>query len=185
MKRRSLMIRKLLSLAVVGAVAVALFGCVPSVTVPKTIKEQSRKNVKESATWAKFDKSGQVKFLQVETTAPASKAGRGSKFDGSIGERLIEIKVDPAVKATAVEWSLTNKGKNTVWIVAAGMTDVSLPISIAAGTSMKLNATLDEEHYTYIVVDNEGGGTTIDIKANCGEIGANTARGKSMTVIWF
>jgi hypothetical protein len=179
------MIWKLLSSAVVGVVAVALFGCVSSATVPKTIKEQSRKNAKESPTWAKFDKSGQIKFLQVQTTAPASKAGRGSKFDGSLGERLIEIKVDPAVKATAVEWSLKNEGENTVWVVAAGVADVNLPISIAAGALMKLNTTLDKEHYTYLVVDNENGGTTIEVKATCGEIGAKTARGKSMTVIWF
>lgn len=65
------------------------------------------------------------------------------------------------------------------------MTDVNLPISIAAGASVKLNTTLDKEHYTYIVVDNEGGEVTIEVKAAYGGIGAKTTRGSSMKVVWF
>jgi len=45
---------------------------------------------------------------------------------------------------------------------------------------------LSQDRYTYIVVDNEGGGkTSLDIKAKCGEIDARTTRGKSMLIIWF
>ena len=61
--------------------------------LPESVQKQSRKDAVESETWKKFDKSGQVKFLQVQNTAAASKAGTGAKLDGSIGERLIEIKV--------------------------------------------------------------------------------------------
>jgi hypothetical protein len=45
---------------------------------------------------------------------------------------------------------------------------------------------LDGSRYTYIVVDNHGGGKTqLSIKAKMAETDAKTARGKSMLVIWF
>ena len=154
--------------------------------LPDSIQRQSRKDAKMSDTWKKFDKSGNVKFLQVQTTAPTSKSAKASKLDGSIGERIIEIKADPAVKGTEIVWSLKNKGPSTVWVVAASKSGQSLPISIKKGSSVSLKTGLDSDRYTYIVVDNDGGKkTTFDNKAKCGETSAKTTRGKSMRIIWF
>jgi hypothetical protein len=149
--------------------------------LPESVKKQSRKDEVETEIWKKFDKSGPVKFLQVEDTAAASKKGTGAKLDGSIGERLIEIKVDPAIKGDKVVWSLENKGPSEVWVVAGG----TEPVKIEAKAKTDLETPL-VDGYCYIVVDNEGGKETqLSIKATCGETEAKTARGKSMTVIWF
>ena len=149
--------------------------------LPESVQKQSRKDKVESKTWKKFDKSGQVKFLQVEHTAAASGTGAGAKFDGSLGERLIEIKVDPAITCDKIAWSLENKGPSDVWAVVGA----AEPVKIEAKAKADLEVPL-VEGYCYIVVDNEGGGKTqLSIKAKCGETDAKTARGKSMTVIWF
>jgi hypothetical protein len=154
--------------------------------LPDSVQGQSRKDAKMSDAWKKFDKSGKVKFLQVQTTAPTSKPDEASKLDGSIGERIVEIKADPGVQGTEIVWSLKNKGPATVWVVAASKSDKALPIGIKKGSTVSLKTTLDSDRYTYIVVDNEGGKkTTFDIKAKCGETAAKTSRGKSMTIVWF
>jgi hypothetical protein len=177
------MTKRLVTCIVVLLVGVASFSCAH---LPKSVKGQSRKDVVQPEAWKKFDKSGQVRFLQVETTAPGSEAGKGSSLEGSLGERLIEIKVDPDIKDSVVEWSLANKGKSTVWVVAASKPDTTLPMSIEAKGSAALRTSLDKDLYTYIVVDNEAGGkASIDIKATCGGKDAKTARGKSMSVTWF
>lgn len=175
--------KKLLYLGLCVAVAMMLLGCAG---LPKAVKGQSRKNAIEPETWKAFDKSGQAKFLQVQTTAPKSASGKGELLDGSYGERLLEIKVDPAIQDTAVEWILKNKGPSDVWIVAAGETSLALPHKIAKGEAVSIRTVLDMDHYTYIVVDNEGGGKTeLGISAMCGETKAKTTRGKSMKIIWF
>ena len=46
--------------------------------LPESVKSQARKDAKESAVWQKFDKSGAVKFLQVEDTAAASEPGKAA-----------------------------------------------------------------------------------------------------------
>ncbi len=154
--------------------------------LPKFVLSQSKKNWVPPASWKKFDKSGKVKFLQVQTTAPASPAGSGSKLDGSIGERLVEIKVDPSVGSKVVKWNLKNSGKSTVWVVAADGMVGSLPVAIAPGKTVSITTNLDKDNYTYIVVDNEGGKkTTLSISAKCGDVKAKTTRGKSMKVVWF
>lgn len=156
------------------------------VALPAFDASQSRKGKPAPASWKKFDKSGKVKFLQVQTTAPASPAGRGSKLDGSYGERLIEIQVLPGVAGTEAVWSLKNGGKSTVWVVASGETDTPMPLSIAGGTTATLKTKLDADGYTYIVVDNEGGKKlTLAVKAKVGDIAAKTTRGKYMKILWF
>lgn len=153
---------------------------------PESVKNQSRKDAVESDAWKEFDKSGEVKFLQVQNTASASERGSGVKLDGSIGERLVEIVVSPSIGKKAVEWTLENKGKSTIWVVAAGGFMDDLPISISAGSTTTLESVVGWDRYTYIVVDNEGGKkASLDIKAKCGETAAKTARGKSMFIIWF
>jgi len=147
---------------------------------------QSRKGKPIPESWKKFDKSGKVKFLQVQTTAPASPAGQGSRLDGSYGERLIEIQASPDVAGNEVVWSLKNEGKSTVWVVAGGKTGASLPLSIAGGTTATLKTMLDSDRYTYIIVDNEGGKKlTLAVKAKIGDISAKTTRGKYMKILWF
>ena len=154
--------------------------------LPESVQKQSRKQAVETEEWKKFDKSGKVKFLQLQTTAPASQPNKGSTLDGSPGERLVEIKVDPTMQGNAVEWSFKNKGPSTVWIVAAGKTEAALPIQLKKGETATLKTSLDKDMYTYIVVDSEGGKeTTFDIKAKCGDAGAKTTRGKSMRIVWF
>ena len=153
---------------------------------PESVKNQSRKGAVEPDAWKEFDKSGQVKFLQVQNTASASERGSGSKLDGSIGERLIEIVASPSIGKKAVEWTLKNKGKSTIWVVAAGGFMNDLPISMSAGSTATLESVVGWDRYTYIVVDNEGGNkASLDIQAKCGETAAKTARGKSMVIIWF
>jgi hypothetical protein len=153
--------------------------------LPESVQKQSRKDAVETETWKKFDQSGQVKFLQVEHTASASETGAGAKLDGSLGERLVEIKVDPAVEQNMVEWNLENKGPSAVWVVAVSQSDDAVPVKIEAEASATLKTTLTDG-YCYLVVDSEGGGeTTLSIKATCGETEAKTVRGKSMTIVWF
>jgi hypothetical protein len=177
------MTKRLVTCILVLLVGVAFLSCAH---LPKGVKGQSRKDVVQPETWNKFDKSGQVRFLQVQTTAPGSEAGKGSSLDGSLGERLIEIKVDPDIQDSVVEWSLTNEGKSTVWVVAASKPDTALPLSIEGKGSAILRTSLDKDRYTYIVVDNEAGGkASLDIKAKCGGKDAKTASGKSMSVVWF
>ena len=154
--------------------------------LPESVQKQSRKQAVETEEWKKFDKSGKVKILQIQTTAPASLPNKGSLLDGSPGERLIEIKVEPTVQGNAVEWSFKNKGPGTVWILAAGKTEAALPVQLKKGETATLKTGLDKDRYTYIVVDNEGGKvTTFDIKAKCGGAPAKTTRGKSMRIVWF
>ncbi len=157
-----------------------------TVELPKTVLSQSKKNWTPPESWKKFDKSGKVKFLQVQTTAPASPTGSGSKLDGSIGERLVEIKVDSSVGSKSVKWNLKNSGKSTVWVVAASGLAGSLPVAVEAGKTVSISTNLDKDNYTFIVVDNEGGKkTTLGISAKCGDVSAKTTRGKSMKVVWF
>jgi len=157
-----------------------------AVKLPDFVASQSKKGKPVPESWKKFDKSGKVRFLQVQTTAPASPAGSGSKLDGSIGERLVEIEVDPSVGSKEVVWSLKNSGKSTVWVVAAGNADASMPVAIEPGKTVTLKTMLDPDNYTFVVVDNEGGNkTTLGLKAKCGDVDAKTTRGKSMKVLWF
>lgn len=175
--------KKLLYVFVLVVVGMAMLGCAG---LPKTVQSQSRKNAVETEVWKKFDKSGDVKFLQLQTTAPKSEEGTGALLDGSYGERLLEIMVEPGVEGTEVVWSLKNKGPSTVWIVAAGGSESDFPISIDKDQAVELTTLLDEDRYTYLVVDNEGGGKTqLDLAAKCGGTDAKTTRGKTMTVIWF
>ena len=151
--------------------------------LPEFDASQSRKGKPIPESWKKFDKSGKVRFLQVQTTAPASPAGQGSKLDGSIGERLIEIQ---ALSGNEVVWTLKNEGKSTVWVVASGKTDASIPIGIAGGTTATLKTMLGSDKYTFIVVDNEGGKKlTLAVSAKLGDVSAKTTRGKSMKILWF
>ncbi len=175
--------KKLLYVFVLVVVGMAMLGCAG---LPKTVQSQSRKDAVETEAWKKLDNSGDVKFLQVQTTAPKSDEGTGALLDGSYGERLLEILLQPGVEGTEVVWSLKNKGPSTVWIVAAGGSESAFPISIDKDQAVELTTLLDKDRYTYLVVDNEGGGKTqLDIAAKCGDINAKTTRGKSMTVIWF
>jgi hypothetical protein len=149
--------------------------------LPESVQQQSRKDVVESEEWQQFDQSGQVKFLQVQHTAAASPADSGAVLDSSIGERLVEVKVDAAVECDQLVWTLTTEGTSPVWVVA-GVKD---PVQIDPEASQTVETAL-ADGYSYIVVDNEGGGqTSLDIKAACGEVEAQTVRGKSMLIQWF
>jgi len=141
--------KKLLYVLVLVVVGMAMLGCAG---LPKTVQSQSRKDEPTTEAWKKFDKSGDVKILQVQTTAPKSDAGTGALLDGSYGERLLEIMVEPGVKGTEVVWSLKNKGPSTVWIVAAGGSESAFPISIDKDQAVELTTLLDEDRYTYLVV---------------------------------
>jgi hypothetical protein len=153
--------------------------------LPESVQRQSRKDAMESETWKQFDKSGQVKFLQLETTAPASAASAGEKLDGSAGEVLIEIKVDPALKTESVEWTLANKGKSDIWVVAISKSETAVPLKLAPEGAATLTTVL-VEGYCYIVVDNEGGKkAALDAKAKSGDVDAKTTDAKTMTVTWF
>lgn len=175
--------KKLLYVFVLVIVGMAMLGCAG---LPKTVQSQSRKGAVETEAWKKFDKSGDVKFLQVQTTTPKSEEGTGILFDGSYGERLIEIQVQSGVEGAEVVWSLKNKGPSTVWIVAAGGSESAFPISLEKDDTIDLTTVLDKDRYTYLVLDNEGGGKTqLDLAAKCGGTDAKTTRGKTMTVIWF
>ena len=130
------------------------------------------------ASWKEFDASGDVKFLQLQDTAAASLAGRGSVLDSSIGERIIEIQAEPTINATVVEWSLENKGPNDVWVVSAGIKGAGFNMKIAAGASSTCKIDLDGSRYTYIVVDCQAGKKTqLSVKAKMAETDAKTARG--------
>ncbi len=154
--------------------------------LPASVSGQSRWGEEIPADWKEFDKSGDVRFLQLQTTASASPAGRGSVLDGSRGERILEVDAAPQVAGSEVEWSLKNKGPNPVWIVAGGMIVSELNIKINSGASKTVKMPVDSLGYGYLVVDNEGGKKTqLDVKAKIGDTSAKTSRGKSMVIVWF
>jgi hypothetical protein len=154
--------------------------------LPQFVRDQSRWGVETPANWRQFDQSGDVKFLQVQTTAPSSAAGRGSVLDGSLGERIIEVQAEPNARGPQVQWSLANGGPNPVWVVAGGLAGAGLNRRIAAGDSSTLTLPMDGSGYSYLVVDNEGGGETeLSVTAEVGNVEAKTTRGKSMLVVWF
>jgi hypothetical protein len=153
--------------------------------LPESVKMQSRRDAKESQGWEKFDKSGPAKFLQVEHTAAASDSGSASALDGSVGERLIEIKVAPSMESDMVAWTLENKGPGTVWVLAHSDGVLDEAIAIAAGDSASMETKL-VDRYCYVVVDSDGKDeTTLSIKAQAGETEAKTVRGKDMSILWF
>jgi hypothetical protein len=156
-------------------------------SLPQFVRAQSRWGVQTPANWKQFDKSGDVKFLQVQTTAPASAAGHGSVLDGSLGERIVEIQAEPNARGPqVVEWSLANKGPNPVWVVAGGLSGAGLNGRVSAGDTSTFTLHIDGSGYSYIVVDNEGGGKTqLSVTAKIGNVEAKTTRGSSMLIIWF
>ncbi|PID57371.1 hypothetical protein CSB45_07550 [candidate division KSB3 bacterium] len=153
--------------------------------LPEFVKSQVRKGSKEFEGWSQFDKSGPVKFLQVQHTAAASDPGSAATLDGSFGERLIEVVLDSSVKADLVTWSLKNKGPGTVTVVASNDGELTETILIEADASAEISTKVVDA-YCYIVVDSEGKNeTTLSIQAKAGEEDAKTVRGKSMLVAWF
>ncbi len=153
--------------------------------LPESVKNQVRKGSEESEGWDKFDKSGPVKFLQVQHTAAASEAGSAGKLDGSFGERLLEVLLDSSTDADAVVWTLENKGPGAVSVVASSDGELKESIAIEAGASAELSTKVADA-YCYIVVDSDGKNeTTLGIKAKAGDVEAKTVRGKSMKILWF
>ena len=75
-----------LNLSILLLAVFVIAGCS---SMPDTVASQTRKDFEPTEEWLKFDKSGEVKFLQVQATAAASEKGTGEIFDGSIGEKLI------------------------------------------------------------------------------------------------
>jgi hypothetical protein len=185
--------KKLAILVVFLAVSAALLSAVGQFEtvgmmkgLPATVQTQVRWGMETSPGWEEFDGSGDVKFLQVEHTASSSASGRGSFLDGSLGERIVEIQVEPNIKASAVEWSLENKGPSAVWVVAAGLEGAGFNRQIAAGASSSFRLDMDGSGYTYVVVDCEGGDVTqLALKAKVAGTDAKTVRGKNMLVMWF
>jgi hypothetical protein len=180
--------KKLIYLLLVAMIVMSVMNVISQAHaegLPESVQSQSRRDAKETEVWKKFDKSGPVKFLQVEHTAAASEKGMASKLDGSYGERLIEIKVEPSIEDKIVAWSLENKGPGTVWVIAHsdGMMDEAMEIQVDASVSLETKLV---DGYCYIVVDSDGKDeTTLSIKAKCGETDAKTVRGKSMNILWF
>jgi len=154
--------------------------------LPESVQKQARKDDKESEEWQKFDKAELVKFLQVQHTAAASDPETASKLDGSIGERLVEVKLDASsVEGETVVWNVGNKGPGVVWVVAASDDSVTDAIEIQPEGAVDVEVAL-ADGYAYLVVDCQGGGeTTADIKAVVGENAAKTVRGKDMKILWF
>ncbi len=152
--------------------------------LPESVQSQSRKDAVETKVWEKFDKSGPIKFLQVQHTAAASDAGTASQLDGSFGERLIEINVDSSIEGDTAVWTLENKGPGTVWVVA-NSDGLKETIEVKKGDPVNLETKV-VDGYCYLVVDSDGRDkTTLSIKAKVGETDAKTTRGKSMKILWF
>jgi hypothetical protein len=154
--------------------------------LPASVRSQARFGKEMPDNWKDFDRSGDLQFLQLQATAPASPAGRGAALDGSMGERIVEVQAAPKIKGKEVEWKLENKGPNPVWVVAGGMSGAGLNIRINAGASSIFKVDMDASGYSYLVIDNDGGGKTeLGITATVGDTSAKTSRGKSMKVLWF
>lgn len=154
--------------------------------LPESVRKQSRKGAKESEEWQQHDSSGAVKFLQVQHTAAASPTDAAAKLDGSIGERLVEMKVDdPAIAGDMATWTVENNGPGVVWVVASSDDSVTDAIEIQPEGNAELDVKL-MDGYCYLVVDSDGNDeTTVSLKAAIGEHAAKTVRGKDMAVAWF
>jgi hypothetical protein len=175
--------KKVLNIVVLVLLAAAVISCAG---LPRFVQDQIRKDVEEPEGWKEQDSSGPIKFLQVQTTAPASDKGTGMLLDGSFGERLIEIQTVPATPGVEVIWNLKNKGDSDIYVVAAKDFPMDLPITVPGGDEIEVLAVFDDEGYTYLVFDNEGGGgITLEVRAAVGEESANTTRGKYMKILWF
>ena len=153
-------------------------------TLPDRVSAQSRKDFVPTEEWKSFDNSGELKFLQVQTTAKASDGGTGRSLDGSIGEMLLEIKTDPVLAGTEIVWKLKNKGDKPLYVVAVSPDGAELPFTAPAGETTEYKAMLDAEGYGYIVVDSGAAGE-VEVTASAGGKEAKTTRGKSMKVLWF
>lgn len=175
--------KKVLNIVVLVLLAAVFIGCA---SLPGFVQDQVRKDADESEGWKEQDSSGPIKFLQVQTTAPASDKGTGMVLDGSYGERLLEILTVPAKPGTEVIWSLKNKGDSDIYVIAAKDSPLDLPITVPGGEEVEVSDVFDDEGYTYLVFDNEGGGgITLEVRAAVGEESAETTRGKYMKILWF
>jgi hypothetical protein len=153
--------------------------------LPESVQRQSRKDDQESAEWTQFDKAGPVKFLQVQHTAAASPTESAAQLDGSIGERLIEVKLDPSITGDVLAWSLENKGPGVVWIVAASDGSIAEALELQPDAIVELEVAVTDG-YVYLVVDSDGTQqTAVIIKAAAGDTAAKTVVGGDMRVEWF
>ena len=170
----------------IAGLLLLVFVFVGCATLPESVSSQSRKDFEPTEEWVKFDKSGEVKFLQVQGTAPASEKGTGMALDGSIGEKLIEIKTDPVQADAMAEWSVNNKNENPVYIVYTSCEKLEVPFKINGKKTTEFKTMLGEDGYGYIVVDSENGGEVeVEFKAKVGGKDAKTTKGSSMKVLWF
>ena len=173
--------KKLTLIVAITILAILMAGCA---SLPDRVSEQSRKDFVPTEEWKAFDSSGEVKFLQVQTTAKASDAGTGMSLDGSMGEMLIEIKTDPVLADTEIIWKLKNKKDHPLYVVAVSPEGAEIPFTAPAGETTEYKAMLDAEGYGYIVVDSDAAGE-VEITASVGDKEAKTTRGSTMKVLWF
>ena len=200
-RRENIMSRKLLVLMLGSIVALAMIGCAG---LPENIVSQSLRNSQ-----IQHDSLARNRFLQNELTAQVSKARSGSKLDGSAGEQLIELEVDPTLEAKEVTWLVANTGQKPIWIIAAGgykrelpkgladricslrnpddceATPERIPFEVFGGETVKLRSEPNKDFYTFIVVDNEAGQTEVVVKATFAESDAQTPSGNPLQVRWF
>ncbi len=165
----------------IALAAVLLIGCA---TLPDNVSAQSKKEFVPTEEMLAFDKSGEVKFLQVQTTAAASAADTGMVLDGSLGEMLIEIKTKPVMAGAEVVWGLKNKGDGSLYVVATSYKEAMIPFTAPAGETTEYITMLDEMGYGYIVVDSDMAGE-IEVMAKAGDKDAKTPKGSNMVILWF
>ncbi len=173
--------KKITLIVSITILAILMVGCA---SLPDRVSAQSRKDFIPTEEWKNFDSSGELKFLQVQTTAKASDAGTGMTLEGSMGEMLIEIKTDPVLANTEITWILINKGDQPLYVVSVSPGGSEIPFTAPAGETTEYKAMLDAEGYGYIVVDSDAAGQ-VEIKASAADKEAKTTRGKSMKVLWF
>ncbi len=173
--------KKMTLLLVIALAAVLFIGCA---TLPDRVSSQSKKDFVPTEEMLAFDKSGEVKFLQVQTTASASSEGSAMELDGSLGEMLIEIKTEPAMAGAEIVWGLKNKGSAPLYVVFCSYKEAAVPFTAPEGKTTEYTSMLDESGYGYIVVDSGEAGE-IEVMAQIGDKEAKTPRGSNMKVLWF
>ena len=150
-------------------------------SLPDSVLSQSRKDFMPTENWLKYNKSGEVKYLQIQGTAPRSDIGKGLFLDGSCGEQLIKIKTIPILKDEVVEWTVKNKNEKSVFVVYTSFKSLKIPFEIEGEKTVEFITKIDTEGYGYIVVASENV-ENVEFKAKVCDEDANTTSGNTMKV---
>jgi hypothetical protein len=131
-----------------------------------------------------------LEFQDVEVTAPVSVTNFPFYPIGNVGEVEVPLLATDAegkgVAGAAIEWTITNSGKNPVYVMAAWNNGQQkrLKITIKAGDKASTSSTTDSEGKTKLLLNATEAGQA-RIVAKSGAVEAKNLRGVAHQVDWI